>query len=117
MKNISPYLIEGPDVFVAGRTQQLSAVPPISFGSMPNDGGHLSLNQTEYENLMQSNSFSKKYLKKYLGSREFINDIQRYCLWIEDNELEQAVQIKEISKRVHLVKSHRLSSDRKLHVN
>lgn len=113
VKNISPYLIEGPDVFVAGRTQQLSAVPPISFGSMPNDGGHLSLNQTEYENLMQSNSFSKKYLKKYLGSREFINDIQRYCLWIEDNELEQAVQIKEISKRVHLVKSHRLSSDRK----
>ena len=113
VNSINPYLVSGKSVYVEKRTAPLSNIPKISFGSMPNDGGNLLLDQSEYISLIESNRNSEKFLRKFLGSREFINDIPRYCLWINENELDQAIHIKEISKRLNLVKAHRLSSNRK----
>ncbi|MFZ4796578.1 MAG: class I SAM-dependent DNA methyltransferase [Bacteroidia bacterium] len=112
VRNISPYLVEGDNVYVFGRRNQLSKVPSMNFGSMPNDGGYLTLTPEEYKSLIEQDSNSKKYIKKLTGSKEFINDIERWCIWIENGDVKEASQIKFIKGRIEKVKLHREKSDR-----
>ncbi len=112
VKNISPYLIEADTVYVFGRRNLLSKLPAMNFGSMPNDGGHLLLTEDEYKSVLATNPGAKRFLKKFTGSKEFINDIPRWCIWIEDSELSEAEQFEFIKDRMEKVKQHRLSSDR-----
>ena len=85
----------------------------MNFGSMPNDGGYLTLNQEEYNSAIEKNDGISLYLKRMMGSYEFINDVPRWCIWIEDEfELEDAIEFDFIRERIEKVKQHRLASDR-----
>lgn len=113
VKNISPYLIPSENTYVHGRRDSLSVLPAMNFGSMPNDGGHFTLNFEEYNLAIAQNPDSKFLIKKFMGSQEFINDIPRWCIWIEDEEeLEEALSFDFIKDRIEKVKEHRLSSER-----
>lgn len=83
-KNISPYLVEGNDVVVLSRSSPLSGVPEIVFGNMPNDGGHLLLNDSERDDLIKNEPAAKKFIRQFIGSQEFINGRSRWCLWLVD---------------------------------
>ena len=48
-------------------------------GSSPTDGGHLLLDEEERIELIKSSPIAEKYIKQYSGSREYINNIKRYC--------------------------------------
>lgn len=111
-KNISPYLIESENVYVYGRREALSKIPAMSFGSMPNDDGHLILNTDEYKYLLEKYPDSRRFLKRLIGSKEFINDIARWCIWIDDEHLSDAMNIDFIKERVNKVKQYRKLSDR-----
>ena len=78
-------------------------------GNVPYDNGHLILNNEEKEKLLSNDNRSKKFIKKLVGADEFINGIPRYCLWIRDDQLEEALSIVEIKNRVKKVKEFRLS--------
>ena len=106
-KNITPYLIDGCDVYVIPRRTPLSNFPDMSFGSMPNDGGFLLLQVDELDKIKDTS-----FVKKYVGASDYIKGIQRYCLWIEDNMVNQALCDDEINRRVALVKHHREQSKR-----
>jgi type I restriction-modification system DNA methylase subunit len=110
VKNISPYLLEGSNTVVLGRSNPLSNFPAMKFGNMPNDGGGLIFSEDEYIELIQRFPEANVFLKLLLGSAEFIKGTKRYCLWIEDNQLEAALAIPEISNRVDKTESHRLNS-------
>jgi hypothetical protein len=62
---------------------------------MPNDGGHFFLNKNQYELLEPE---IKKYYKKVIGAREFFHGIRRYTLWLDEANLSDAIQHKEIKK-------------------
>ena len=51
-----------------------------------------------------------KFIRQIYGSAEFIRGLQRYCLWIEDENLEEAENVLAIQKRIHAVRAIRLSS-------
>lgn len=106
-KNITPYLIDGCDVYVIPRRTPLSNFPDMSFGSMPNDGGFLLLQGDELDKIKDT-----LFIKKYVGASDYIKGIQRYCLWIEDNMVNQALCDDEINRRIALVKHHREKSKR-----
>lgn len=112
VKNISPYLVEGKDILVSSRKTSISGLPSMSFGNMPNDGGNLLLSEVEYAEIVNANPQSKKFLRRYLGSKEFINKIVRYCIWIEEKDLDEANNIPEIKQRIDKVKIHRSNSKR-----
>ena len=86
-KNINPYLIDAPNVYIENHSKPISNVPTIDFGSMPNDGGYLSNYTRE-----QKEEICKKYpnsiplLKKIVGAEEFINNKERYCIWLKNIE-------------------------------
>jgi len=111
--SINPYLVEGDDIVVKRRRKPLSDLPEMSFGSMANDGGNLVLSKEEKEELINKEPAASRYIKKFVGSKELINEIDRYCIWIEDHEIEEALNIKGIKERVEKTKKVRLESKRK----
>ncbi|WP_343330346.1 class I SAM-dependent DNA methyltransferase [Polaribacter staleyi] len=109
-KNINPYLLDSSNTIVSGRNKPLSNFPEMKFGNMPNDGGGLIFTEEEHEQLVEKFPESQKFTKLLLGSSEFIRGNKRYCLWIEDNQLKEAIKIPEIANRIEKTEIHRLNS-------
>ena len=113
VKNINPYLTQGSNIVVVGRSDPISKLPQMNFGNMPNDGGNLILSDSEYKELVSSNKTVSKWIKKYMGASDLINGTKRYTLWIQDSDLVEACKVQEIDSRIKGVVSHRLKSKRK----
>ncbi|MFM6057669.1 MAG: type IIL restriction-modification enzyme MmeI, partial [Microcystis aeruginosa] len=113
VRNINPYLVEGSDLVILSRRKTISSVPEINFGSMPNDGGHLILSQSEKEELVKNEPDSEKWIRRYTGAQEFINGYSRYCLWLVNIQPQELKKSKEIYRRVEEVRKVRSESNRK----
>ena len=112
VKNINPYLVEGKDLVVLKRTTPISKVPEISFGSMPNDGGHFLFTDEEKNEFLKIEPNANKFIKPILSTKEFLNGKKRWCLWLTDIKPNELRELPEIGKRIQLVKDLRASSDR-----
>lgn len=112
VKNISPYLIEFENAIVNKRSTAISAVPRIDFGSMANDNGCLIFSTDEKEQLLASSPEAAPLIRRFVGSQEFIKGIERWCLWINDADLEVALSVPIIAERIEGVRRHRSGSDR-----
>lgn len=110
--NINGYLADGPNLFVTKRSKPISALPPVSFGSMPNDGGHLLLSAAERDQLLQHQPALAPLIKQYVGAAELIDGKERFALWIESKDAELAMSVPSISERIESVRRHRADSDR-----
>lgn len=111
--NISPYLLEGSNTIVGSRQKSLSNLPLMMRGSSPVDGGNLILTSQERNELIATNPDSKIFIKRLVGAEDYLNDKERWCLWIADEELEKANQINAIKNRIDCVTKFRLSSSKK----
>lgn len=110
---ISPYLTSGNTVYVYRKSQPLSNIPPIVYGSMPNDGGFLIMSTEEKENLIESYPDAKKFVKHLIGTKDFLNGGERWCLFIDDKQLEEAIKNPIILERLQKVKEVREKSTEK----
>lgn len=111
-KNINTYLADGDNIFIFPRKKTLSSFPLINFGSMPNDDGNLILSKDEYDLLRIINPSSLKFIKPLIGGVEFINNEKKFCIWVEEDDLKEALTIDFIRKRIDAVKNFRLKSKR-----
>ncbi|MDO8366717.1 MAG: hypothetical protein Q7T20_07975 [Saprospiraceae bacterium] len=111
-KNINPYLVEGNDLVVIKRRTSISNAPSISFGSMPNDGGHLLLTDEEKATLVNQEPEAEKWIRPLLSAREFLNGEKRWCLWLVGIQPHELKQLKLVSERVAKVKKLRDESNR-----
>lgn len=85
VNHINAYLIDGPDVFVGGRNKSLCNVPEMIFGNMPNDGGFLSNYKKEDKDaIINQYPNAEPLFRRLLGSQEFINNKERWCLWLKE---------------------------------
>lgn len=100
---ISPYLTTGLNLIVKKRSKPFSSLPIMPKGNMPYDGGNLILSKKEKEQLTDEFPSSSKLIKKLLGSKEFIQGLERWCLWIPDELLEDAMLIPPVKKRIEKV--------------
>jgi len=113
VSHINPYLVEASDVVLLNRRSPISgSVPELSFGSMPNDDGHLLMTAEERAAILRSAPGVRHLIRPFLGSVEYINDSPRYCLWLVDASPAELRQWPEIAKRVGAVRANRLESDR-----
>ena len=109
-ENINPYLISGPNIFIQKSSSSLTNLPKMTLGNVPYDGGNLLLDAQEKDNLSRLSLTYKKFIKKFYGSAEFIRGMCRYCLWIQDSFLEEAMALPEIAVRVARVREMRAGS-------
>jgi len=111
--NISPYLASGANIVIRRINKPISKnFPKMHFGNMPNDGGGLILSTKEKEELINQNPEAEVFVKKFLGSQEFIRGQERWCLWIEDKDKDLIMLIPEIHKRLEIVRKTRELSTR-----
>ena len=108
---ISPYLVPGRTVFVDERRTPISNLPSMSFGSMPNDGGALLLRLDEL-NEATSDVRASRFIRPAAGTKEFINGIRRYCIWVDDVDLEDAKEVPFLRSRFSRVERARCASKR-----
>lgn len=108
--NINAYLVAAPNVMVEKRTKPLAQVPDMTKGSQPTDGGNLLLTDYEAEGLGLSGDQRARFLRRIYGSAEFIRGQVRYCLWIEERDLGEALEISSIRQRLDGTRAMRLES-------
>lgn len=110
VKNINPYLVEAGDVVVRSRQKPLCNVPEIGIGNKPIDGGYYLFETEEKAEFLKKEPRAEPFFKRWIGSDEFINGWERWCLWLGETDLEDLKQIPLIWERVEAVRQTRLAS-------
>lgn len=112
-KNINAYLIDAPNIFIENRVKPLCDVPKMDFGNMPNDGGYLSnYSKEDKEEICNEYPKAEKLFRRILGAEEFINNKERYCLWLKGIEPSEYNDIKPIMNAINKVRELRENSKR-----
>jgi hypothetical protein len=110
-KTISPYLIPNFSVIVSSVTNPISLdVSPMNYGSKAADGKKLNITQEEASEIINFDYRSSKFILPYVSADDAINGKIRYCIWIDDADVNEALDILPIKKRIEEVKLFRLSS-------
>ena len=109
-KNINPYLVNGTDTTIPRRQNPLSNIPSIGIGNKPIDGGNYLFTTPEKEEFIKIEPQSAKWFRRWVGSDEFINNRERWCLWLGDCPPNELKQMPQALKRIEAVKKVRLES-------
>lgn len=111
VKNISPYLVEGPDLVISNLSNPLCDVPRMIWGNKPTDGGHFLFDDEASKNeFLQLEPGAEKWIRPFISGRDFLHNHFRYCLWLKGIGPAELKNLPEVMKRVNLVKETRLSS-------
>lgn len=110
--NINAYLLNADNVFVGSRNKPICDVPAMGVGNQPIDGGFYSFTEEEMEKFIAAEPASEKYFRKWIGSREFINRIPRYFLYLRECSPAELRQMPLCLNRVEAVRQSRLASSR-----
>ena len=111
--NISPYLLNGPNVFVTAARDTLCGTPKMNLGNQPRDGGNLILTEEERADAIKSEPAIEKWIRPYVGADEFIKGKKRYCIWLKNASPMDIVRSPFLSSRVNAVREFRLASKAK----
>ena len=111
--HINGYLVPAPDIYVTARTAPIVDVAKMNFGSMPNDGGHLILDGEEMRELIMKAPEAEPWVFPFVGSEDYINGKERYCLWLKGVDEDKWRAVPEVSSRVEAVRQYRSLSSRK----
>ncbi len=112
VKNINPYLLEGKDVLIDRQQNPICNIPEMCFGNMPADGGELLFTTAEMYAFIAKEPNSNIYFRRFVGSQEYINNIERWCLWLQNIEPSELKKMKYVLERVQNVKAIREKSSR-----
>lgn len=110
---LNAYLKNAPDAFIWNRSKPLSDVPAIGIGSQPIDGGNYLFTPEEKAAFLSKEPAAEKYFHKWLGSQEFIQGIERWCLWLGEASWADLKGLPCCRERIENVRNYRLSSSRK----
>jgi len=110
VSNINPYLTVGSNITIPRRGKPISIIPEMLYGNKPTDGGNLILDKKEVDKLSESYPQSIKYIKKFSSGSDFLNDNDRWCLWITDDQIKNAQNIPPIAERLKGVADFRKKS-------
>ncbi|MBO5950651.1 MAG: N-6 DNA methylase [Fibrobacteraceae bacterium] len=109
VKNINAYLVEAPNVFIESRSTPICDVPKMTTGNRPADGGHLIIEADDYDDFVKREPNAVKYIKKLTGAAEYINNKDRYCLWLVGVSPAELRKMPEVMKRVDACRQDRLN--------
>jgi len=111
--NINPYLVDAPNMYIESRRNPLCNVPAMVYGNKPTDSGYLIIEEDEYNDFIEREPTAKKYIKKLLGATEYINNTERYCLWLIDATPSELKNMPLVLDRIRKVKEFRIKSNKR----
>lgn len=113
VNNINGYLVDASNLFIEKASFPISGEEPMIYGSEPREGGNLILNEQERAEIIKENREAEKIIKKFVSADDFLNNRTRYCLWIENEDLDVALKSNFIKKRLASCKAFREKSKQK----
>ncbi|NMW46757.1 class I SAM-dependent DNA methyltransferase [Mobiluncus curtisii] len=108
VNHLNGYLADAPDVFIDKRTKPLSAMPSMTYGFKPADGGFLLLSPEERDEFLASEPEAEKWIRPFVTAKEFISGKQRYCLWLPEITPDQLAALPKVRARVQACRQWRL---------
>ncbi len=108
--NINAYLTDSTVQFVTRRSQPLSDVAEMVFGTKLVDDGHLTLGDLERDELIQGYPFAAKWIRPLTGGEEFLNGTTRWCLWLNEASPNELRSCPPVMERIKRVRDFRLAS-------
>ncbi len=113
VRNINFYLKPAPNFFITAQKEPVDKNTPLMvIGSIPRDDGNLLLTLEERDALVKANPLAAKFIHPYMGARELIQRIPRYCLWLVRANPDDIAQCPKVMERIKRVKAFRLASSR-----
>lgn len=106
---INPYLLPNKVDIIPASNKPIFTDINMSLGVYYSKSAALILTKDEKNQLIEK-GVPSKFIKRFLGSNEFIKGLERYCLWISDNELKEAIAHASILNRINSVKKDRLET-------
>lgn len=111
VENITPSLTtESNTVTVMPVNKSISGLNPLWKGSLPADNNFLTLYQQDKNNIISQFPQAEKYIKPFMGAGEIIRGEKRYCIWVKDEDFEEAKLISPFADKFEKVREMRLSS-------
>ena len=109
--NINFYLTDGEIIFIEAHANHIQdGVPKMIHGNMPVDGGNLIIEANDLDEFLMLEPASQKYIRNFLGAKEFINSKKRHCLWLEGVPIERIESMPLVAERVEGCRQFRLKS-------
>lgn len=108
--NINAYLVPGPNVIVEAISKTPESKAIMYWGNKPSDGGNLIISAEEAGDAINQEPYISRFIYDFVGSQEFVRGVVRKCIWIEDNEVEEAGKSLFISNRLAAVRAMRMES-------
>jgi len=105
--NINGYLLDGPNVFIEKQRKPISKIPILCAGNDPREDGHLILSDSERQQFIERDERSSKFIRRLYGTKDFLNGLQRWVLWISDQDVGEANKIEDIALRISKVEKYR----------
>ncbi|WP_353481256.1 DNA methyltransferase [Haliscomenobacter sp.] len=112
VKNINPYLEDSSSPIITKMSKSISGFPEINFGNMPADGGKLIFSEKEKNDFVQLEPKSSIWFKELVSSREYINGIKRWCLWLVGVSESEINEMPHVKKLIGNIRELRLKSSR-----
>lgn len=109
-QNINAYIMDAPSIYIISRNKPICEVPNMVYGNKPTDGGFLFLSPEERNEALNKEPEIEKYIKRVYGAVEFINNKERYCLWLVNVSPTVIKNSPFIRERVNCVRDFRLKS-------
>ena len=110
--NISPYLIAGPNVFCVPRDTPISDLPPMRMGSNAVDGKRLILEREDLDRVVRESPGAGGFIREYGRTQEILSNIHRWCLWVEDKDVEKAVKFPPVAQMIEACRDYRKGAGR-----
>jgi len=108
--NINPYLVDAADVLLPNRNKPICDVPEIGIGNKPIDGGNYLFSTQERDAFIAAEPEAAPWFRRWLGSDEFINGWERWCLWLGECPPDVLRRLPLAMQRVQAVRAFRLAS-------
>jgi len=107
VENINPYLVNADNIIVQKKSKPRHNIPPLVFGNQVIDGGNLILHEDEKNEIVALFPSSEKFFKRLYGGEDFIKGLIRWCIWVDQNQLEEAITIPILKEKFEKTKQYR----------
>jgi type II restriction/modification system DNA methylase subunit YeeA len=98
--HINAYLAPGSNVIVRTENAPISELPEMLLGNMSIEGGFLKLSPDEKAEIESYDHESSKFIRNMVGGGNLLDGKPRYCIWIENQDVEEASRNPIIKRRI-----------------
>lgn len=106
---INAYLAPAAELFIETRMKPLGDVPEMAKGFQATDDGHLLLSREEAHALVEVEPGAATWIRRFSMGKEFIEGVDRYCLWLPDITPLSLKSLPHVRARVEACRAWRMN--------